>query len=551
MKKSTLILWIFSIVLLFASPKNSVLGQVQNLQKSDSLLIHDVHFLSLTDTSGVRVSLLIVDGRLELVTSDDIQSAPGTTVYDGRSGFLMGRVNIGQPPSFVVLSENPRENFDIFLNTRDYVIFAMEDGKVVSNQLPQIRIISEEESRRRLTWTAYNPPPMAVPFNYYSSRKWNKFNTKYISGLFNGILALDRMIWLNQDQNSEAQVGELDESSLGEVRAIRFGLIGTLNFKTPWVYTFFITNNTFDRDYTESSKRLTFYDYRLDIPMPAGFTMSVGKQKEPISMSRLTTLVFLPMQERQAAEDAFLPARNFGVVLNNMHLKGRGTWAVGVFKNFIESDTSFRATPMQITGRVTGLPYLTEDESNLIHLGFGMRFSDARLPVVGKTESEFYLSPVFVATQEIPANEFITYDLEAYWRKGPFLVGGEYLGTSMSVPGLNNPRPFGYNITGTWAVSGEMRPYRKRSGIFDPLPVSKSVGQGGWGALELAVRHSLIDLNQEGLAGGKMTTTSAGANWWPSPRLQFSANYRVISLDRFDLLGRSSGLNFRIMMILD
>jgi phosphate-selective porin OprO/OprP len=278
------------------------------------------------------------------------------------------------------------------------VIFAMEKGKIVSNKLNPVKPVAEQEKRRRLTWSAYNPPIMAVPFNYYSSRKWNKFDTKYVSGLFNGILALDRMVWLSQDGNSEVQVGELTESSLGEVRAMRFGLIGTFNFKRPWVYTFFVTNNTFDRDFSDSVSKLTLYDLRLDIPLPANITLSVGKQKEPISMSRLTTLVFLPMQERQAAEDAFLPARNYGVVFNSTYLIGRGTWAAGVFKNWIESDTTFQDTPLQVTGRVTGLPYVTEDESNLIHLGLSLRYSDARQPVVGKTESEFYLSPVYVAT---------------------------------------------------------------------------------------------------------------------------------------------------------
>jgi len=515
----------------------------------DSIIIRNVHLLTQADTTGLKVSLLIIDGQLEVVTRDDIKDAPGAKVYDGHGGYLMGRVDIGQPPSFVVLRENPRERFDIFLNTGSYVTFAMEKGKIVSNKLNQAKA-GETEKRKQLTWTAYNPPPMAVPLNYYSSRKWNKFNTKYVSGLFNGILALDRMVWLSQNDNSKIQVGDLKESSLGEVRAMRFGLIGTFNFKHPWVYTFFVTNNTFDRDYSNSKNKLTLYDLRLDIPLPANITLSVGKQKEPISMSRLTTLVFLPMQERQAAEDAFLPARNYGVVLNSMYLKGRGTWAAGVFKNWIESDTTFHDTPLQVTARVTGLPVLAEDESNLIHIGFGMRYSDARQPVVGKTESEFYLSPVFVATPEIKATQFLTSDIELYWRKGPLLFGGEYIGNRLSVPGTN-PSPYGFNLTGAWSVTGEMRPYRKRSGIFDPLPVSKPVGQGGWGALELAFRYSAINLNSGDLAGGEMKTTSAGATWWPSPRVQFSCNYRYIILHRFDVKGNSSGMNFRLVLILD
>jgi hypothetical protein len=48
-----------------------------------------------------------------------------------------------------------------------------------------------------------------------------------------------------------------------------------------------------------------------------------------------------------------------------------------------------------------------------------------------------------------------------------------------------------------------------------------------------------------------MRTISVGANWWLSANAQFGANYRYILLDRFDTNGNSSGLNFRLMLILD
>ena len=48
---------------------------------------------------------------------------------------------------------------------------------------------------------------------------------------------LDRTHWLSQDDVSRQQVGELSDFDGGEIRALRFGLAGTLNFKMPWVYT--------------------------------------------------------------------------------------------------------------------------------------------------------------------------------------------------------------------------------------------------------------------------------------------------------------------------
>ena len=143
------------------------------------------------------------------------------------------------------------------------------------------------------------------------------------------------------------------------------------------------------------------------------------------------------------------------------------------------------------------------------------------------------------------------YNLEAYWRKGPYLVGFEYLGTDVDSAASGDPFFHGYHLSGSWAVTGEMRTYRKRSGLFNALPVSRPVNQGGWGALEAAFRYSRLDLTDGTVEGGEMDIYSLGLNWWLTRRAQFSVDYRDISLDRFGSDGDSSGFNARLMLILD
>lgn len=268
-------------------------------------------------------------------------------------------------------------------------------------------------------------------------------------------------------------------------------------------------------------------------------------------MERLMSLIFLPQQERAAPTDAFLPSRNWGVLLNGKLFGDRGTWAGGVFNNAPDSDTSFAATPTQFTGRVTGVPYLSADGSNLMHVGLGLRYSTADLPIKGKADAEFFQAPAFAKTDNIPAENLWTCVLETYWRKGPYLLGMEYIGNWIQSEAAGNPYTKGWNVTGSWIVTGEMRNYRKRSGIFDPVPVSRPVGQGGWGALELTTRYSAIDLTNAKLTGGIMRTFSVGANWWLSAKAQFGANYRYINLDKDGMKGNSTGLNFRLMLMLD
>jgi phosphate-selective porin OprO/OprP len=77
------------------------------------------------------------------------------------------------------------------------------------------------------------------------------------------------------------------------------------------------------------------------------------------------------------------------------------------------------------------------------------------------------------------------------------------------------------------------------------------VNRGGYGAWELAARYSTLDLNDAGVSGGEMDVYSLGVNWWLTSASQFSLNYRYVDLDRFGLNGQSSGVNVRLLLVLD
>ena len=191
-----------------------------------------------------------------------------------------------------------------------------------------------------------------VPLNYQDASKWNQFRTKYINGAFVSALVLDRMNWLSQDENSEDQWGDLDFYDGGEVRGFRFGFVGTLNFEKPWVYTIFAATHAYDKGFeTNDQDNLTFFDYRLDIPFFNNSVMSIGKQKEPISMERVTSATFLWNQERAAISDALLPARNIGIVWSGSSPETYTSWAFGVFNNWLEEKNSFDESATQYVTR--------------------------------------------------------------------------------------------------------------------------------------------------------------------------------------------------------
>lgn len=498
------------------------------------------------------ISVLIVDGKLTVVTKDELVIQPGDLAIDSNGGFLFGRLALGASPSFVILDEDPRENVDVFLDTKAHARFAIRDGVIVRNELQAIDAPVADETPRPTRWKAYAPPPIAVPIRYYDSRKWNKFETKPVSGLFIGAVLFDRQHWLSQDRNSENQVNDLSKFEGGEIRAACLGVVGSLNFKRPWRYTVFAMTHTFDKGFdVDTKEEFSFGDYRLDIPLPADITMSIGKQKEPISMERLMGLAYLPMQERGAFIDALLPSRNHGVVLSGIAASNNVSWAVGAFNNWIDTDESFSDTSNQIVGRVTWTPEVFHSGSNLFHIGLGLRHTDIKQPIGVRRQPEFNQAPRYVDTGMFSADEQLTYNLEVYWRNGPYMLGFEYIGSDVDASQSENPYLSGYHLTGSWALTGESRAYRKRGGTFDPLPVARPVNQGGWGALEFAFRYSNTDLIDGALQGGEMDILSLGVNWWLTRSAHLSVNYRYITLDRFATEGNSSGINTRVMLMLD
>lgn len=276
--------------------------------------------------------------------------------------------------------------------------------------------------------------------------------------------------------------------------------------------------------------------------------LSIGKQKEPISMERIMTLIDLPMQERTSVADAFLLSRNFGVLLSGDALDGHMSWAGGVFNDFIDTDESLDNGATSVTGRATWLPFVSEDESNLVHLGLSARLSDGKQGYLYQTEPEFNKSPLFVDSGFGDADGINQYDLEASWRRGPFWLAAEHVGTFVDSPTNGNLYFSGYHVTTSWILTGEMRDYRHKSGTFGPVPISRSVYQNGLGAWEIAARWSSIDLNDGAVAGGEMDIFSLAASWWLSPNFNVNINYRYILNDRDNLNGETSGVNMRVLL---
>ncbi|MGB5847730.1 MAG: porin [Ignavibacteriaceae bacterium] len=527
-------------------------GFAQDILKDfEKILIRNVTVIDQAgESEDVVVSILIEQKELELISQDKIPLSEADITLDAKGGFVLGKLEVGTPAAFIILDQDPRTNADVILDTKTYAVFAVSKGEVVLNKLIRIDVdLSEQLSG----WTSYAPPPVALPLSYQNKRKWNVVRTKPITALFGGAILMENTRWLSQDPANKEQVGDLGEFVGGSVRGFRAAVGGTFNFEKPWTFLFSFGTRAFERGFRQGDlDEFVFYDYRVGIPIGKA-TLSFGKTKETISLSRLSAMIYEPaQQERASVADGLLPARNIGIVFNNTMINERMSWATGVFNNWFEEGRSFSDNPTVITGRITGLPFLSEDESNLLHLGIAGRYSNAAGGIRYRAKTEIFSGPVSVDTDLIDdAESTFHIGLEAAWRKGPFILISEYIQSNVSSSTYNSPTFNGYYVVASYIFTGEMRQYNKRSGLFQRVSIANGVNSGGWGTWEVYSRLSSIDLIDGTIDGGKMNTFSLGLNWWPLAAIQVNVNYRYSELDRYGLTGFNHGLVTRLSFVLE
>jgi phosphate-selective porin OprO/OprP len=263
----------------------------------------------------------------------------------------------------------------------------------------------------------------------------------------------------------------------------------------------------------------------IDLPYVGG--LRVGHFKEPFSFDELTSSRFITFMER-ALPNALAPSRNMGAMLHNAVLDERMTWAIGGFRSSDAFGEDQDDGGWAATGRVTGLPWFENEGRSLVHLGAAASYRDPQ----GNAEQfrsrpEAHLAPYVIDTGDFEADEITRLGGEFAAVHGPAWLQAEYLAALANGNGPNRDMA-GYYIQAGWFLTGEHRPYKRESGVFDRVRPRHSflVGdQSGAGAWELAARWSSLDLNSGPIRGGQANDVTAGVNWYLNPLTRVSANY--------------------------
>ena len=385
-------------------------------------------------------------------------------------------------------------------------------------------------------------PPVFKNDQNLSAYKWNALETEWVNAYGVIAMALDRSTF-SQDADSLVHVGSMDPYDKGEIRAIRIGAAGTINFEKPWTWIIAGATRSWDQGFdTNSDETFTFFDVAMGIPLWGEYArFQIGKMKEPMSLERNMGMTFEQFMERPMHLDALLPSRNTGISVSDMILDERVTWRAGVFNNWIEQDNiSFSEMSSAYIGRVTAVAYENKEEQRLLHLGAGYRYSDAKLGYVQyKVGPEQSFVGKWLDTGAIDADSSGTVNLEMTYLDGPLWLASEYTSVAVESPSIGDPTFSGYHIAANYLLTGEHRGYNKRRGIVRRVIPKNDFTNGGWGAIGLSARYSTLDLTDGLVEGGEMDVSSLGITWYTQKASQFHLQWSRTNLKSNDLATQS------------
>ena len=300
----------------------------------------------------------------------------------------------------------------------------------------------------------------------------------------------------------------------GEIRTARLGITGTFNSVDYTAEFDFI-----DEEITAKDVVLTFDAGEVDIKL--------GHFKTPNSMEEQTSSRYITFMERGQGTDLFGLDRRVGAMVtrggdNYSFAAGAFAGRPGDLSQTLELDDS-----SAFAARVTYTP--VDTDAMTVHLGASTRYMDygdagTRVRVRPNT----HITPRIVSADFRPGSVLGEADSSMFWGLEGAIIAGSFHGhtefMTMDVDGpAGDPSFDSWFVNLGYFLTGETRSYSASSGKFGRTRPQTTLSEGGYGAVEAAVRYDVSDLDT--VAAGELTTWTLGLNWYLEDHFRIMVNY--------------------------
>ena len=269
------------------------------------------------------------------------------------------------------------------------------------------------------------------------------------------------------------------------------------------------------------------------IEIPFLGDIQVGQRKEPFSLEELASNNDTTFMELSLPVETFAPAYNIGVMSQRTFLDQRMTLALGGFwntgaLNFAEFRQAIDdINVFHLTTRFTAVPWYAEQGRRLLHLGlsYSHAFQDDDETKYSTLPESYLVNEKLVSTGDFLTEAADRVNPELAIVFGPFSVQSEFFYVlGQATPDVHF---WGYYFYGSYFLTGESRPYDRATAIFSrviPLQAFRP-WCGEWGAWELGLRYSYVDLDSGSIQGGVEKNFTVGLNAYLSANIRLMFNY--------------------------
>jgi len=260
--------------------------------------------------------------------------------------------------------------------------------------------------------------------------------------------------------------------------------------------------------------------------------ITFGNQVAPFSMEDLMGSNNSPLVEHSLA-NALSPGLLTG--LSALHWSDHWSVSGGLFKNEL-SDQDRRVSKGQ--GAVARFTYAPiRRKRNVFHLGLNYEYRNPndRDELRLRARPGTRLTDTRLVDTRIIANvdSTQTAGLEVSYMQGPFSLQGEYLKMNVQRNQGSDLEFDGSYILASYVLTGEIRPYSRRSAAYSGIDPNHS-----WGAIEVVARYSTLDLQDKDVLGGQEENYTLGVNWYISHNFRAMLNYT-----NFDVSPNKNGVD--------
>lgn len=289
----------------------------------------------------------------------------------------------------------------------------------------------------------------------------------------------------------------------------------------------------FEARFGEDWKMKVEYDFAFDEGWRSAWVqwdalpklkLRLGNQMAPFGLEEMESSNDIVFAERSVAS-ALTPLYGTGLVASSAGRavgRTRYTLAGGVYvEPLADSDLDrHQSEHFAFSTRGTFAPLARK--KRVVHFGLSYEYRDVggdhEWSVARRLESS--LVPPLIGAELDDVATTNTVGVEAAMMFGPVLMQGEYLYSSVERSDLPDPGFDGFYAQASWVVTGERHRYSRSLATFGGVrPRSR------WGALEVGVRYSTLDLTDSGVLGGEADNFAFVTSWWIRENVRFLFNY--------------------------